>query len=110
MSGKVVVNRSMSLDGFIAGPGDAMDWIFDFVAPDAAWLMESAAATGAMLIGRRTDEVGSRMEADHATHDGASIAHHRRANPRGRCVRSNVRCCPEPARERHGGAGRVQCR
>jgi dihydrofolate reductase len=63
MSGKVVVNRSMSLDGFIAGPGDAMDWIFDFVAPDAAWLMEIAAATGAMLIGRRTGEVGSRMEA-----------------------------------------------
>jgi dihydrofolate reductase len=64
MSGKVVVNRSMSLDGFIAGPGDAMDWIFDFVAPDAAWLAEIAAATGAMLIGRRTDEVGNRMEAD----------------------------------------------
>jgi dihydrofolate reductase len=64
MSGKVVVNRSMSLDGFIAGPGDAMDWIFDFVAPDAAWLTETAAATGAMLIGRRTDEVGNRMEAD----------------------------------------------
>jgi dihydrofolate reductase len=64
MSGKVVVNRSMSLDGFIAGPGDAMDWIFDFVAPDAAWLTETAAATGAMLIGRRTHEVGSRMEAD----------------------------------------------
>src|SRR5262245_50367430 len=66
MSGKVVVNRSMSLDGFIAGPGDAMDWIFDFVAPDAAWLTEIAAATGAMLVGRRTVEVGSRMEADHA--------------------------------------------
>ncbi len=42
----------MSLDGFIAGPGDALDWIFDFVAPDAAWLTETAAATGAMLIGR----------------------------------------------------------
>ena len=28
-SGKVVVNRSMSLDGFIAGPGHAMDWVFD---------------------------------------------------------------------------------
>jgi dihydrofolate reductase len=54
MSGKVVVNRSISLDGFIAGPGDAMDWIFDFVAPDAAWLTEIAAATGAMLVGRRT--------------------------------------------------------
>ena len=35
-NGKVVVNRSMSLDGFIAGPGDAMDWIFDFIEPDAA--------------------------------------------------------------------------
>ena len=61
-TGKVIVNRSMSLDGFIAGPGDAMDWIFDFVAPDD--LAEIAAATGAMLIGRRTWEVGARMEAD----------------------------------------------
>jgi hypothetical protein len=24
--GKVVVNKAMSLDGFIAGPGHAMDW------------------------------------------------------------------------------------
>ena len=62
MSGKVVVNRSMSLDGFIAGPGDAMGWVFDFVAPDE--FPEVAAATGAMLIGRRTYEVGKRMEAD----------------------------------------------
>jgi hypothetical protein len=30
-NGKVVVNRSMSLDGFTAGPGDAMDWIFDYM-------------------------------------------------------------------------------
>ena len=58
--GKVVVNRSMSLDGFIAGPGDAMDWIFDFLAPDE--FPEIAAATGAMLVGRRTWEVGDRME------------------------------------------------
>src|SRR3954451_12244567 len=64
MSGKVVVNRSMSLDGLIAGPGDAMDWIFDFVTPDAAWLTKIAAATGAMLVGRWTDEVGDRMEAN----------------------------------------------
>ena len=59
--GKVVVNRSMSLDGFIAGPGHAMDWIFDFVAPGE--FPEVAAATGAMLIGRRTYEVANRMEA-----------------------------------------------
>ena len=64
MSGKVVVNRSMSLDGFIAGPDDAMDWIFDFMAPDAAWLTEIAAATGAMLVGRRTYEVGKKMAAE----------------------------------------------
>ena len=66
MSGKVVVNRSMSLDGFIArpqaGPGHAMDWIFGFMAPDD--FTEIAAATGAMLIGRRTYEEAKRMEAD----------------------------------------------
>ena len=61
-NGKVVVNRSMSLDGFVAGPGDAMDWIFDFVAPDE--FPEIAAATGAMLVGRRTWDVGDRMEAE----------------------------------------------
>jgi dihydrofolate reductase len=64
MSGKVVVNRSMSLDGFIAGPGHSMDWadgraLADFVAPDD--FAEIAAATGAMLVGRRTWEVGARM-------------------------------------------------
>jgi dihydrofolate reductase len=64
-NGKVVVNRSMSLDGFIAGPGDAMDWIFEFLAPEvSAEVAEVAAATGAMLVGRRTYDVGNRMEAD----------------------------------------------
>src|SRR5512144_2726109 len=67
MSGKVVVNRCMSLDGFIAGPGHSMDWgggraLADFVAPDD--VAEIAAATGAMLVGRRTWEVGDRMEAE----------------------------------------------
>ena len=68
MSGKVVVNRSMSLDGFIAGPADAMDWVFDFVAPDE--FPEVAAATGAMLVGRRTYEVGKGMEADNPSDVG----------------------------------------
>jgi dihydrofolate reductase len=61
-AGKVVVNRCMSLDGFIAGPGDAMDWIFDSGATEAA--AQIAPATGAMLIGRRTYEVGNRMAAE----------------------------------------------
>jgi dihydrofolate reductase len=59
--GKVVVNRSMSLDGYIAGPGDAMDWIFDFMAPVEEAFPEIMAATGAVLIGRRTYEVAKRM-------------------------------------------------
>ena len=67
MSGKVVVNRAVSLDGFIAGPGHAMDsasWprLSRLVAPDD--FAEIAAATGAMLIGRRTWDVGDKMEVD----------------------------------------------
>jgi dihydrofolate reductase len=65
-NGKVVVNRAMSLDGFIAAPGHVMDWgddrqLADFVAPGA--IAEIAAATGAMLIGRRTYDAGARMQA-----------------------------------------------
>ena len=60
--GKVVVNRAMSLDGFIAGRDDAMDWVAEYLPPET--LREQAAATGAMLVGRRTAEVGARMEAE----------------------------------------------
>jgi dihydrofolate reductase len=62
--GKVVVNRSMSLDGFIAGPADrAPSWprMSRHVLPED--LGRIAAATGAMLIGRRTWDVGDQMEA-----------------------------------------------
>ncbi len=66
-SGKVVVNRAMSLDGFIAAPGHVMDWgsgrtLADFVDPDD--FRAVAAATGAMLVGRRTSDVGDRMKAE----------------------------------------------
>jgi dihydrofolate reductase len=65
--GKVVVNRCMSLDGFIAAAGHVMDWgagrqLTDFVGPDE--FRAIAAATGAMLVGRRTSDVGDRMEAE----------------------------------------------
>ena len=64
---KVVVNRAMSLDGFIAGPGGDMGWggkrgLADLVAPED--IAAVAAATGAMLVGRRTWEVGDKMEAE----------------------------------------------
>ena len=67
--GKVVVNRAMSLDGFIAGPDNAMDWIFDYLRDDT--FPEVMQATGAMLVGRGTHEVGKRMAADNTDHDGA---------------------------------------
>ena len=62
--GKVVVNRSMSIDGFIAGPGDAMDWIFESLPPEGDDVVAIASETGAMLVGRRTYDVGNRMKAD----------------------------------------------
>src|SRR4051812_41462912 len=57
----------MSLDGFIAGPSHSMDWgggraLADFVAPED--FAEIAAATGAMLVGRSTWDVGDRMKAE----------------------------------------------
>ena len=55
--GKVVVNRAMSLDGFIAGPDNAMGWILEFFKEDP--FPEVMQATGAMLVGRGTYEVGS---------------------------------------------------
>jgi dihydrofolate reductase len=54
----VLVHRTMSLDGYIAGPDHEMDWIFQYPAPgDIAEIIE---ATGAILAGRRTYEVGRR--------------------------------------------------
>jgi dihydrofolate reductase len=44
---KVVVQAAMSLDGFIAGPADAMDWVFEYAAPQE--FPEIVEATGAML-------------------------------------------------------------
>ena len=72
---KVVVNRSMSLDGFIAGPGHAMNWIFDFMAPDE--FPEIAAATGAILIGRR-DLRGRQQD---GSRQGAGVSIERRGVP-----------------------------
>jgi dihydrofolate reductase len=65
VNGKVVVNRAMSLDGFIAGPGDAMGWIFDHLGGGIEeQFPEIMAATGAMLVGRRTYEVAKRMASE----------------------------------------------
>ena len=69
--GKVVVNRSMSVDGFMAGPDHAMDWVFDYMKDDL--FPEVMAATGAMLIGRGTHEVAKRMSVEDTEYDGGSL-------------------------------------
>jgi hypothetical protein len=62
----------MSLDGSIAGPGQATDWVFGYVTPDE--FPEIMTATGAMLVGRRTYEVGKRDAGDQ--HHTLGIRHH----------------------------------
>jgi dihydrofolate reductase len=47
----VLVHRTMSLDGFIAGPDHEMDWMFgDYPRP--RWADEVMRATGAIVAGR----------------------------------------------------------
>lgn len=57
--GKVIWNFTMSLDGFIAGPDDAMDWVFRYDGPNPA-VDEVIESTGSVLAGRRSYDVGNR--------------------------------------------------
>jgi dihydrofolate reductase len=50
---------AMSLDGFIAGPGDDMGWAFDYGGPSETF-DEMVSTTGAIVMGRRTFEVEDR--------------------------------------------------
>jgi dihydrofolate reductase len=49
----------MSLDGFIAGPADEMDWVFEYFGPNES-VDEVVATTGALIVGRHTYEVEDR--------------------------------------------------
>jgi dihydrofolate reductase len=73
MAGKVVVHRTMSLDGFIAGPEHGMNWVFEQPTPPTA--DEQMGQTGAMLVGKRTQEVGERMAGEESgeTYDGGPV-------------------------------------
>ncbi len=57
--GIVVWNTAMSLDGFIAGADDAMDWVFQYDGPNEA-VDEAIRTVGAILAGRRSYDVGRR--------------------------------------------------
>lgn len=60
--GKVILDMTMSLDGFIAGPNDEIEPLHDRVFgrktdSDAEVLDESFKTTGAVITGRRTFDV-----------------------------------------------------
>ena len=51
--GKVVWHAMMSLDGFIAGPDETVDRIFDYDTGPNSVAEETIKTTGAILVGRR---------------------------------------------------------
>jgi dihydrofolate reductase len=60
----------MSLDGFIAGPDDTMEWVFDYFSEEAnETASEVIETTGAILMGRHTYEVEDRYR--HGIYGGA---------------------------------------
>jgi dihydrofolate reductase len=51
--GKVLFSVTMSLDGFMAGPGGDMSWMTEYLAPNPA-VDDIVSRIGALLVGRRT--------------------------------------------------------
>ena len=52
----------MSLDGFIAGPGDDVQWVFEVGGGDGETVEEVTRSIGALLVGRRTQDVEDRVQ------------------------------------------------
>jgi dihydrofolate reductase len=59
---KVLWHTQMSLDGFIAGPNDDMRWAFEVEAGPDETIDEVVGSTGALLVGRRTQDVEDREQ------------------------------------------------
>lgn len=57
---KLLWHTMMSLDGFIAGPDDATDWVFSVDGGQGETVDEVVRSTGALLVGRRTQDVEDR--------------------------------------------------
>jgi dihydrofolate reductase len=56
----VLWHVTMSADGFIAGPGDAMEWVFEWPGRTRS-STRVIGSTGALVVGRHTYEVEDRM-------------------------------------------------
>lgn len=53
----VLWSTAMSLDGFVAGPDDAMEWVFRYSDDSNEMADELISGTGAILSGRRSYDV-----------------------------------------------------
>ncbi|NUS17830.1 MAG: hypothetical protein HOY69_41620 [Streptomyces sp.] len=60
--GKVLWHTMLSLDGFIAGPDDDMGWAFGVDGGPGRTADEVVRSTGALLVGRRTQDVEDRLQ------------------------------------------------
>jgi dihydrofolate reductase len=58
--GKVLWHTMMSLDGFIAGPNDDMQWMSGVDGGAGETIDEVVRSTGALLVGGRTQDVEDR--------------------------------------------------
>lgn len=58
--GKVLWHTMMSLDGFITGPDDEMKWMSGIGGGEGRKIGEVLGSTGALLVGRRTQDVEDR--------------------------------------------------
>jgi dihydrofolate reductase len=58
--GKVLWHTMISLDGFIAGPNDEMEWMSGVDGGEGRTIDEVLGSTGALLVGRRTQDVEDR--------------------------------------------------
>jgi dihydrofolate reductase len=52
---KLILKMSMSLDGFVCGPNDEMEWIFESSSDETTdWLVKTISAAGLHIMGSRT--------------------------------------------------------
>jgi len=60
--GKLIWHTVMSVDGYIAGRDDDMEWAFGFDGGSGETAAEVLRSTGALLVGRRTQDVEDRLQ------------------------------------------------
>ena len=96
--GKVLWYVTMSLDGFIAGRGDALDWVTDFSGPVAGDAMESI---GAVLAGARSHGV-SEVLGGHWSGPQFVLSHHPHDDPNATFLTGHIRRAVGTAMETAG--------